>query len=92
LIADQENEESVEEEIRESETDEVPDETIYVTSVQIQKETASISNKIMELKQETLQLLDIYNLCIDDKLKSKKNERAEKLFSGEDNIRNTICE
>ena len=71
MIADQENEESVEEEIRESETDEVPDETIYVTSVQIQKETASISNKIMELKQETLQLLDIYNLCIDDKLKSK---------------------
>ena len=46
----------------------------------------------MELKQETLQLLDIYNLCIDDKLKSKKNERAEKLFSGEDNIRSTICE
>jgi len=42
---------------------------IYVTSVQIKKETQNISNKIRELQQETLQLLDVYNLCIDDKLK-----------------------
>ena len=64
------------------------DDTIYVTSVQIQKETANISNKIMELKQETLQLLDVYNLCIDDKLKAKNKSRQE--MNGEDNIRTSI--